>query len=335
MEDMALIKLSCDLNLEPKFFPLLSYLHQLGLGETDFRKIAERHKTCLHTNAVMAKERVEYLLNEGVESENLSKLIVRHPQILEYTIDRGMKPRIQYLKRIGVPESKLGRVITVAPSLLECSLQRSLIPRVQYLKDVVGIKDADIGLIVTRSPQVLTQSIEDSLEPRVEFFIAEIGVTKEKLAKMVTRHPQLLHYSVEDGMNPRVDYLRSIGLSKEDILKVFARLTQILSLSIENCLKPKYEYLVKELQGGPHTVTSFPAYFSLSLEQRIKPRHRFLVALKRLPTGPFPMKSLAVTDSCFCKQWAKTSLEEYQTFRNELLLGDFAKKFEWKNKVHI
>lgn len=110
---------------------------------------------------------------------------------------------------------------------------------------------------------------------------------------------------------------------------------QILSLSIENCLKPKYEYLVKELQGGPHTVTSFPAYFSLSLEQRIKPRHRFLVALKRLPTGPFPMKSLAVTDSCFCKQWAKTSLEEYQTFRNELLLGDFAKKFEWKNKVHI
>jgi mTERF domain-containing protein len=110
---------------------------------------------------------------------------------------------------------------------------------------------------------------------------------------------------------------------------------QILSLSIENCLKPKYEYLVKELNGGPQTVTSFPAYFSLSLEQRIKPRHRFLAALNRLPSGPFPMKSFAVTDSCFCNQWAKTSLEEYQFFRNELLLGNFAKNFEWKNKVHI
>lgn len=154
IEDIALVKLAYELNLEPKFRPLLSYLHQLGLSETDFRKIAERHKTCLHTNAVMAKERVEYLLSLGVESENLSKLIVRHPQILEYTVERAMKPRIQYLKRIGVPESKLGRVITVAPSLLECSLQRSLKPRVQYLKDVVGIKDSDVGLIVTRSPQV-------------------------------------------------------------------------------------------------------------------------------------------------------------------------------------
>ncbi|KAG0622583.1 hypothetical protein M758_3G108800 [Ceratodon purpureus] len=331
----ALVKLSCEINLEPKFRPLLQYLHQQGLSESDFRKIAERHKTCLQTNAVMAKERVEYLLSIGVESENLSKLIVRHPQILEYTVERAMKPRIQYLKRLGVPESKLGRVITVSPSLLECSLHRSLKPRVEYLKDVVGIKDSDIGLIVTRSPQVLTQSIEDSLEPRVEFFMVEMGVTKEKLAKMVTRHPQLLHYSVEDGICPRVDYLRSIGLSREDILKVFARLTQILSLSIENCLKPKYEYLVKELKGGPQTVTSFPAYFSLSLEQRIKPRHRFLATLNRLPSGPFPMKSLAVTDSCFCKQWAKTSLEEYQLFRNELHLGNFAKNFEWKNKVHI
>ena len=150
----ALVKLSCEINLEPKFRPLLQYLHQQGLSETDFRKIAERHKTCLQTNAAMAKERVEYLLSVGVESENLSKLIVRHPQILEYTVERAMKPRIQYLKRLGVPESKLGRVITVAPSLLECSLHRSLKPRVEYLKDVVGIKDSDIGLIVTRSPQV-------------------------------------------------------------------------------------------------------------------------------------------------------------------------------------
>jgi mTERF domain-containing protein len=162
MED-SLVKLSCEINLEPKFRPLLQYLHQQGLSETDFRKIAERHKTCLQTNAVMAKERVEYLLSVGVESDNLSKLIVRHPQILEYTVERAMKPRIQYLKRLGVPESKLGRVITVAPSLLECSLHRSLKPRVEYLKDVVGIKDSDIGLIVTRSPQVGPHSLQTCL----------------------------------------------------------------------------------------------------------------------------------------------------------------------------
>ncbi len=110
---------------------------------------------------------------------------------------------------------------------------------------------------------------------------------------------------------------------------------QVLSLSVENCLKPKYDYLVKELKGNVDMVTSFPAYFSLSLEQRIKPRHQFLVAMNRMPSGPFPMKCLAVTDACFCEQWAKSSLEEYYAFRNDLLLSNFAKKFESKNKVHI
>jgi mTERF domain-containing protein len=110
---------------------------------------------------------------------------------------------------------------------------------------------------------------------------------------------------------------------------------QVLSLSVENCLKPKYDYLVKELKGNVDMVTSFPAYFSLSLEQRIKPRHQFLVAMNRMPSGPFPMKCLAVTDACFCQQWAKSSLEEYDAFRNDLLLSNFAKKFESKNKVHI
>jgi mTERF domain-containing protein len=100
------------------------------------------------------QERVEFLVSLGVKREHLRKLIVRHPQIIEYTVERAVKPRIQYLKSLGLPENAFGRVITVAPSLLECSLQRSLKPRVRYLVDTVGVKEADMGLIITRSPQV-------------------------------------------------------------------------------------------------------------------------------------------------------------------------------------
>jgi mTERF domain-containing protein len=109
---------------------------------------------------------------------------------------------------------------------------------------------------------------------------------------------------------------------------------QILSLSIENCLQPKYNYLINQLKGDVQTVTSFPAYFSLSLEQRIIPRHRFLEHLKRTPEGPFPMRVLTISDYAFCK-WAKSTEEAYEKFRHDLLLSTFARKFEWKNKVHI
>ncbi|BBN02290.1 mTERF domain-containing protein, mitochondrial [Marchantia polymorpha subsp. ruderalis] len=333
-EGMDFKRMARRLSLDQKWRPLIEYLQNLGLQEGDFSRIVDRHKACLQANVKVVKERVAYLLSLGVKSEDLPKLIVRHPQILEYRVEQAMKPRVQYLRSLGVEESKLGRIITVAPTLLECSLERSIKPRISYLIRTVGIKPQNLSTIVSRSPQILTQSIEDSIKPRVDYFLNEVRLSKEALAKMVTKHPQLLHYSVEDGIRPRVEFLRSIGMGDDDIIKALTRLTQILSLSVDTCLQPKYDYLVKELKGGVQTVTSFPAYFSLSLDQRIIPRHKYLEFLEKCPKGPFPMRLLTVSDVAFC-EWAKSSLEDYQKFRQDLLLSTFAKKFEWKNNVHI
>ncbi len=154
LEDAVFQRLARELGLERKWQPLMEYLTTLGICEGDFQRIADRHKACLQANVTAVQERVEFLVSLGVKREHLRKLIVRHPQIIEYTVERAVKPRIQYLKSLGLPENAFGRVITVAPSLLECSLQRSLKPRVRYLVDTVGVKEADMGLIITRSPQV-------------------------------------------------------------------------------------------------------------------------------------------------------------------------------------
>jgi mTERF domain-containing protein len=154
LEDAVFQRLARELGLERKWQPLMEYLTTLGICEGDFQRIADRHKACLQANVTAVQERVEFLVSLGVKREHLRKLIVRHPQIIEYTVERAVKPRIQYLKSLGLPENAFGRVITVAPTLLECSLQRSLKPRVRYLVDTVGVKEADMGLIITRSPQV-------------------------------------------------------------------------------------------------------------------------------------------------------------------------------------
>ncbi|KAL2644320.1 hypothetical protein R1flu_011907 [Riccia fluitans] len=263
-DGMDFIRMAVRLSLDHRWRPLVEYLQTLGLQEGDFARIVDRHRACLQSNLKMVKERVNYLLCLGVKVEDLRKLIVRHPQILEYRVEQAMKPRVLYLKSLGIDESKLGRIITVAPSLLECSVERSVKPRIYFLTKTVGIKPQHISTVVSRSPQILTQSIEESLKPRVEYFLNEVRLSKDALAKMLTKHPQLFHYSVEDGIRPRVEFLRRIGMDDDDISKVLVRLTQILSLSVDNCLQPKYRYLVDELKGNVHTVTSFPAYFSLS-----------------------------------------------------------------------
>eukprot|EP00250_Pteridium_aquilinum_P012731 c20906_g1_i2 orf=330-1952(-) len=329
------LQLLAGLELEQRCQPVVEYLISLGLNENNLQKIARRRRACFYVKISKVKERLGYLMSLGIKNEDISKVLTRHPQVLEYTVDRMMKPRVQYLQSIGVPETRLGRVITVSPSLLECSLEGSLKRRVRFLVEEVGVSEGDVWKIVLLSPQVLTQSINNSLRPRINFLLKKVGLSQERVTKMIMKHPQLLHYSIKNGIQPRIDFLRSIGLSDRDIAIVLSRSSQVLSLSVEKSLKPKCDYLTKELNCGLQTIVSFPAYLSLSLEQRIKPRHKFLKSLNRLPAGPFSMHILAVTDDEYCKRWAKSTVEEYCSFRQSLLLSNFAKQFAKRNRLQF
>ncbi|KAJ7521717.1 hypothetical protein O6H91_19G064700 [Diphasiastrum complanatum] len=333
LSDAFFHRMAVQFELKPRSRPLIEYLFALGLEEDGIEKIVIRNKSSMMADVEKVKKRLEFLVSIGVKMKDLSRLIVRHPKILGYSVEKTMKPQIQYFRMLGLPDSKLGRIFTLLPTLLESSPERLLQPRVEYLLEVVGIKNADLSKVLCKSPQILVQNLEVSLEPRIHFFLNELKLSKGAFAKMITKHPQLLHYSVEDNIRPRVKFLRSLGLSDEEIRKVVTRLTQVLSLSIENCLQPKVEYLLKELSCGLNILVSFPAFLSLSLDQRIKPRHRFLIAKKRLPPGPFPMRFLTSTDESFCKREAKSTVEEYNSFRQKLLLTNFAKEFERKHRL--
>uniref|UniRef100_A0A0A9ED24 Uncharacterized protein n=1 Tax=Arundo donax TaxID=35708 RepID=A0A0A9ED24_ARUDO len=255
----------------------------------------------------------------------MKRILVRQPQILEYTLS-NLKSHVAFLESIGVPNARIGQIISAAPSFFSYSVEQSLKPTIRYLIEEVGIEESDVGKVVQLSPQILVQRIDSAWKSRSLFLTKELGAPKHSIVKMVTKHPQLLHYSIEDGILPRINFLRSIGMSNSDILKVLTSLTQVLSLSLEENLKPKYLYLVNDLKNEVQSLTKYPMYLSLSLDQRIRPRHHFLVSLKKAPKGPFPLSSFVPTDEHFCQRWAGTSLEKYHTFRQRLLLTGFAEK---------
>lgn len=349
-------KLAEDFGFDEKWFPLIEYLNNFGLKESDIISIHERHMPCLQINLSSAQERLEFLMSVGVKHKDIRRILIRQPQILEYTVENNLKSHVAFLVNIGVPHSRVGHIITSAPSLFSYSVEHSLKPTVRYLVEEVGIKTTDIAKVVQLSPQILVQRIDSTWTLRFNFLSKELGAPKDSIVKMVTKHPQLLHYSIEDGILPRINFLRSIGMCNSDILKVLTSLAQVkknslvcflwtvvcclysliylpfqvLSLSLEGNLKPKYLYLVNELRNEVKSLTKYPMYLSLSLDQRIRPRHRFLVSLKKAPKGPFPLSSLVPTDECFCQQWAGTSLEKYLEFRQGLQMTNFAKKYERK-----
>ncbi|KZV29518.1 hypothetical protein F511_00796 [Dorcoceras hygrometricum] len=317
-----------ELDLDERYFPLLDYLSTFGLKESHFIQMYERHMPSLQIKVESAEERLEYLLNVGVKHRDIKKIILRQPQILEYTVENILKPHVAFLNGLGIPESRIGQIITVTPSLLSYSVENSLKPTVKYLLEEIGIQEGELRKVVQLSPQILVQRIDVSWNTRLSFLMKELQAPRQSVVKMVTKHPQILHYSIKDGLLSRINFLRSIGMCNSDILKVLTSLTQVFSLSLEGNLKPKYMYLINELRNEVQSLTKYPTYLSLSLDQRIRPRHRFLVSLKKAPKGPFPLSSLVPTDESFCQHWAGTSLDEYLDFRQRLLLKDFAKKYE-------
>ncbi|CAA2995713.1 transcription termination factor MTERF9, chloroplastic [Olea europaea subsp. europaea] len=321
-------RLSEELDLDERWFPLLDYLSSFGLKESHFIQMYERHMPSLQINVNSAEERLGYLLSVGVKHRDIRKMILRQPQILGYTIENNLKSHVAFLGSLGIPESRIGQIITTTPSLFSYSIDNSLRPTVKYLLEEIGIEKTDLSKVVQLSPQILVQRIDSTWNARYNFLTKELGAPRESIVKMVTKHPQILHYSIEDGLFPRINFLRSIGMRNSDILKVLTSLTQVFSLSLEGNLKPKYMYLINELRNEVHSLTKYPTYLSLSLDQRIRPRHRFLVSLKKAPRGPFPLSSLVPTDESFCQQWAGTSLDKYLDFRKRLLLKEFAKKYE-------
>lgn len=319
--------------LERRCRPLVSYLYELGFRDAEFAKLVDSRVEVLSLTVATAKSRVLYLSSLGIQPGDLVKIIAKHPRVLEYRTERTMKPRVEYLREIHVDPKDLAKVITRAPVLLELSVNKTLRPRAQYLTREIGIPEEAIGKLVTKHPAVLTYNSDTMVAPRVRFFL-DLGVSKEGLAKMVARHPQLLHYSI-DSMKPRLDYLQAIGMSEQEITTTVSRLGTLFSLSIESSLRPKFEYLTAELGGDVQTVAKFPAYFSLSLDKRIRPRHQFLLARNRLMDSKMPMKYLSLTDKDFVSV-VDSTLKEYEDFKNDMLVRDFALKFStctYPNKI--
>ncbi|XP_055801938.1 transcription termination factor MTERF9, chloroplastic [Solanum dulcamara] len=317
-----------ELDLDERWLPLLDYLSTFGFKDSHFIQMYERHMPSLQINKNSAQERLEFLLSVGVKHKDIRKIILRQPQLLEYTVENNLKSHVTFLTSLGIPDSRIGQIITAAPSLFSYSVENSLKPTVTYLLEEVGIEKNDLAKVVQLSPQILVQRINTSWTTRFNFLTRELGAPRDSIVKMVRKHPQLLHYSIEDGLLPRINFFRSIGMRNSEIVKVLTSITQVFSLSLEGNLKPKYSYLVNELGNEVRSLTKYPMYLSLSLDQRIRPRHMFLVSLKRAPKGPFPLSSLVPTDESFCQQWARTSLDKYLDFRQRLLLKELARKYE-------
>jgi len=252
-------------------------------------------------------ELVVYLLDLGMDHEEIKNIVRKFPAFAYYNVDRKIKPLVELLLDLGVPRSSIPGIIRKRPQLCGISMSDNLKPMMAYLENI-GVNRAQWSKVITRFPAFLTYS-RNKVETTVSF-LTELGVSKKNIGKILTRCPHIMSYSVDDNLRPTAEYFRSIcadaasliqkspqafGLNVEAKLKPITefflarefsieeigimvnRFGIIHTLSLEENLLPKYEFFLT-MEYPRSELVKFPQYFGYSLEQRIKPRYAQMTA---------------------------------------------------------
>ena len=214
------------------------------------------------------KAKVEYLKSLGITKDQLAKLIARCPQLLSYS----MELRVQKLVEVGLRTEDIGKVVIKHPGLLGTGIGK-IDGIVEYLR-AAGVMD--VSKCILRHPQILSLSLTGKVHAMTTFLKSELLLSSAQINRTISIQPSIFTYSVESNLLPKVLFFQELGFGKQEIGKMVALHPAFMGHSLEVAIKPKIRYLLNVMKRELNEIISFPQYLSYSLSGRIQPRFEIL-----------------------------------------------------------
>ncbi|XP_049629863.1 transcription termination factor 3, mitochondrial [Suncus etruscus] len=253
---------------------------------------------------------------------NLSK-IEKHPDmanlLLRLDFDKDIKQVLLFLKDLGIEENQLGAFLSKNYAIFAEDLE-NLKTRVAYLQSK-NFSKADITQMVRNAPFLLSFSVE-RLDNRLGFFQKELELSVKKTRELVVRLPRLLTGSLEPVKENMKVYRLELGFKRNEIQHMVTRVPKLLTGN-KRKLTETFDFVHNEMGVPHHLIVRFPQVFNARLF-KVKERHLFLSYLGRAQYDPakpnyVPLDKLAsLPDEVFCKEIAKASVQDLETFLKTL-----------------
>lgn len=105
--------------------------HQLGMTKADFTKLvtSRRSNGLLQLRVPTIKNKLHFFRDEiGLSNEEVRKLLVKCPRILEHKLESNMRPHLGFLRSHGISKEDISKVLSAAcscrlsPSTFSCIL---------------------------------------------------------------------------------------------------------------------------------------------------------------------------------------------------------------------
>ncbi|XP_072459564.1 transcription termination factor 3, mitochondrial [Notamacropus eugenii] len=264
-------------------------------------------------------ETLQKLVLLGVDLSKLEKRPGAGTLLLRLDFRNDIQKILLFLKDIGVEDNQLGAFLTKNYFILTEDLE-NLRTRVAYLESK-NFSKTDISRMVVNAPYLLSFPV-DRLDNRLGFFQKELGLNVQKTRDLVIRLPRLLTGSLEPVKENMKVYQLQLGFKHNEIQHMVTRIPKILTAS-KRKLTETFDYVHNVMSIPHHIIVKFPQVFNSKL-LKIKERHSFLTYLGKAQYDPQKPnyisldKLVSIPDELFCKEVAKASLQDFETFLKTL-----------------
>jgi mTERF domain-containing protein len=223
------------LRVERTLAKRLAFLESLAIPREKLGHVVSRMPTLLYTTVDTLEPRVQYLdFVLKMTRAEVGRMVLRHPNVL--TCNEGMlESRLLFLFTLGLGDEQVKRMVMSHPQLLQYTPD-NMAPRVTWLLQEVGMTPEEVVHTVTRLSQLFSLSVDNSLRPKYRYLCRELCGTKAMLlqsptflslslaARIMPRHRFMLKkghappYSMWDFTSADPNFARSMDVPLEEWL---------------------------------------------------------------------------------------------------------------------
>nr|CAG4650434.1 EOG090X0C5Y [Sida crystallina] len=235
--------------------------------------------------------------------------------ILKKNFDSDVKPVIQFLVDSGIDPNNLGKFLTTNPMILKetiCDLET----RINYLKSKRFNQD-QISKICTRNPHWLLYSTQ-RIDTRLGFFQQVYSLSMSEIRQIAAKEPRLITSKLANVKEMNFAFLEEMGFEKLQIKTLLLAKPKLWIMN-RHILVERFDYLHNVIKMDHDTIVTFPAVLTcrdFRLRERHQ-FLRFLGRHQYNPKEPnyvSPLDLIRGTDAVFACNVAKSSVLEFNDF---------------------